>query len=94
MRRRNLLIAMLGTAGLGAAGKLLAAEQPDRFSAANEHVKELLRLMDTDKSGKISKQEWMNFMEAEFNRLDKDGSGELDPKELQHAGFSVRRSKS
>jgi Ca2+-binding EF-hand superfamily protein len=38
--------------------------------------------MDTDKSGKISKAEFMAFMEAEFNRLDKDKSGELDPKEL------------
>ena len=38
--------------------------------------------MDTDKNGKISKQEYMNFMSAEFDRLDKDKSGELDAKEL------------
>jgi Ca2+-binding EF-hand superfamily protein len=42
----------------------------------------LLLLMDTDKSGKISKQEWMTFMEAEFDRLDKDKKGELDVREL------------
>ena len=45
-------------------------------------VKALLLLMDTDKNGKISKQEWMKFMEAEFDRLDNDKSGELGPKEL------------
>ena len=33
--------------------------------------------------GKISKQEWMKFMEAEFDRLDKDKSGELTPQELE-----------
>jgi EF hand domain-containing protein len=38
--------------------------------------------MDTDKNGKISKQEWMNFMEAEFDRLDKAKNGQLDVKEL------------
>jgi Ca2+-binding EF-hand superfamily protein len=38
--------------------------------------------MDTDKNGKISKKEFMDFMAAEFDRLDKDKSGELDPKEL------------
>jgi hypothetical protein len=34
------------------------------------------------KSGKISKKEFMNSMEAEFDRLDKDKNGELDVKEL------------
>lgn len=42
----------------------------------------LLLLMDTDKNGRISKKEFMDFMEAEFERLDKDKSGELDVKEL------------
>lgn len=45
-------------------------------------VKQLLLLMDTNKNGKISKKEFLNFMEAEFDRLDKDKSGELDVKEL------------
>jgi hypothetical protein len=35
-------------------------------------AKSLLLLMDTDKDGRVSKQEWMSFMEAEFDRLDKD----------------------
>jgi EF hand domain-containing protein len=38
--------------------------------------------MDTDKNGKITKQGWMRFMEAEFDRLDKDKSGDLDAKDL------------
>jgi hypothetical protein len=35
----------------------------------------LLLLIDTDESGKIFKQEWLKFMEAEFDRLDKDKKG-------------------
>jgi Ca2+-binding EF-hand superfamily protein len=41
--------------------------------------------MDTDQNGKISKQEWMKFMEAEFERLDKNKTGELDVKELKQS---------
>jgi Ca2+-binding EF-hand superfamily protein len=43
----------------------------------------------TDKNGKISKKEFMAFMEAEFERLDKDKSGELDAKELTHSKLRV-----
>jgi Ca2+-binding EF-hand superfamily protein len=57
-------------------------------------VKELLLLMDTDKNGKISKQEWMAFMEAEFNQLDKEGKGELDPKQLSQSRLLAKRSNS
>jgi Ca2+-binding EF-hand superfamily protein len=38
--------------------------------------------MDRDKSGKVSKEEFMTFMAAEFERLDKNKDGELDVKEL------------
>jgi hypothetical protein len=30
------------------------------------------RVFDPNEKGKITKQEWMKFMEAEFDRLDKD----------------------
>jgi Ca2+-binding EF-hand superfamily protein len=45
--------------------------------------------MDTDKSGKISMQEWMKFMEAEFDRLDKGKNGLLDVKELMQSQLRV-----
>lgn len=56
-----------------------------------EDVKDLLLLMDTNKNGKISRQEFMSFMEAEFDRLDKDKSGELDPKELTQSRIRAYR---
>jgi len=54
-----------------------------------EEVKQLLLLMDKDKNGRISKAERMKFMEAEFDRLDKDKSGDLDVKELTQSKLRV-----
>jgi Ca2+-binding EF-hand superfamily protein len=50
--------------------------------------------MDTDKNGKISKEEWMKFMEAEFDRLDKDKRGQLNVKELTQSKLRVRHPVS
>ncbi len=50
----------------------------------------MLLLMDTDKSGKVSKREFMGFMEAEFERLDVNKDGELDVKELTDSRVQVR----
>lgn len=94
MTRRGLLVAMIGATGAAMAQKVSTAPQPDKFALANEEVRELLLLMDTDNSGKVSKQEWMNFMEAEFNRLDKDNSGELDLQELRQSRFGIKGAKS
>jgi len=95
--QRSLLIALFSTilalAGSAFAQKASVPKQQDRATLASPHVQELLLLMDTDKNGKVSKQEWMKFMEAEFNRLDKDKSGELTPQEFELSKVRVR-SKS
>ena len=93
MDRRRLIIAAISATGVVFAKKVGASDQ-DKFAVANQDVKELLFLMDTDKCGKVSKRDWMNFMEAEFNRLDKDGNGVLDLAELRQSAVSVRRPKS
>ncbi len=57
-----------------------------RIRVAGEgQVLQLLRLMDKDKSGQVSRAEFIRFMEAEFNRLDVDRSGELAPRELSRS---------
>jgi Ca2+-binding EF-hand superfamily protein len=94
MMRRNLLIALLSaTALVGAAlaQKSATPKQPTTDALAEENVKGLLLIMDTDKNGKISKQEWMKFMEGEFDRLDKAKKGELDSKELRQSMVSVKQ---
>jgi Ca2+-binding EF-hand superfamily protein len=88
---------MMAIAGLFAVGSLvesaIAQEKQnvpkvqDKISQSAEEVKQLVLMMDTDKSGKISKKEFMNFMSAEFDRLDTDKSGELDVKELAQSAF-------
>jgi Ca2+-binding EF-hand superfamily protein len=39
--------------------------------------------VDKDKNGTVSKDEFMQFMSAEFDRLDVDKSGTLEHKELR-----------
>jgi hypothetical protein len=87
-------------AALGAASRLLGAEpaqkqptpkSPDKLTLGQDEVEQLLLLMDTDKDGKISKKEWMAFMEAEFDRLDTDKSGELDAKEIAKSRLRATR---
>jgi Ca2+-binding EF-hand superfamily protein len=81
--------AMLGT--VRAQEKAAVPKAPNKIALGENDVKQLLLLMDTDKNGKISKQEYMTFMEAEFDRLDTDKSGELDPKELAQSSLRVSR---
>jgi hypothetical protein len=66
------------------------AEREKQLAAATEAAKQLLLAMDTDKSGKISKEEWMKFMADEFDRLDTNHNVELDPKELLRSRMRVR----
>jgi Ca2+-binding EF-hand superfamily protein len=89
MRSSKLFVSFLLAAMLVivAAGAAFAQRQSTPRTATgkaltDEEVKQLLLLMDTDKNGKISRQEYLQFMQAEFSRLDVDKSGELDPKEL------------
>jgi len=94
MNRRNLVTALI-TGAVAMASKAFAQtttavpKQPNINAIAEANVKQLLLLMDADKNGRISKKEWMNFMSAEFDRLDTDHSGELDPKELMQSRLTV-----
>jgi len=63
----------------------------NRVALGSDEVKQLVELMDTDKSGKVSKAEYMAFFSAEFDRMDKDKSGELDVKELEKSQLMVVR---
>ena len=68
------------------------ASQPmpvDKPAIGMGEVKQLLLLMDTDKNGKVSKQEFMKFMNAEFERLDTNKNGNLDVKELTKSKVRV-----
>ena len=85
--------AMIGTTVRAQeSGQKPAPGPNDRKVAAGEReAKKLLLLMDTDKSGKVSKQEWLKFMEAEFHRLDKSNQGQLNAKQLNQSNLSATR---
>ena len=67
-----------------AAATEVSANSPQVAAGTAEAMK-LLRLMDTNKNGNISRTEYMAFMAAEFDRLDIDHNGELDIKELSRS---------
>jgi len=95
MRERNLLIAFLvvTTLGIGFAQKSVP-KQPDKNVMAIENVKQLLLVMDPDKRGRISKQQWMAFMEAEFDRLDLEKKGEVDQSAIKQSTVYVKQARS
>jgi hypothetical protein len=63
-----------------------------KVAAGEIEAKKLLLLMDTDKNGKVSRKEFMDFMAAEFDRLDKSKDGELDVKELTQSQLIPART--
>lgn len=89
-----LAIAVLATTwvihGNAAEERQTLPKPPDKQMLRAAKVKQLLLLMDTDGSGKISKQEWLRFMEAEFDILDSGKTSLLDLKKLTVNNAQVR----
>ena len=75
--------------GNAAAQKASVPKPQDKLAIGEQGVRQLLALMETDKNGLVSKQEFMKFMEAEFARLDKNKKGELNVKELTQSSLSA-----
>lgn len=84
---RKMLVVAAAVLGLAGAAGLYAHVDPEM--AALKPTLELLHLMDTDSNGKVSKAEYMNFMEQEFNRLDVNHDGELDLNELAKTPYHI-----
>jgi Ca2+-binding EF-hand superfamily protein len=76
------LVATGATLGTAVAQNASTSNPQANLALGEAEVKKLLPLMDTDSDGKVSKQVFMSFMEAEFDRLDKKKEGKLDVKEL------------
>jgi hypothetical protein len=71
--------------GDATAQKASSPKTPDIVAMGQPQATELLLLMESDKSGKVSKDQWMKFMGAEFDRLDKAKSGQVNLKELKES---------
>jgi len=77
-----------------AVAREITAPAPHKLAKVDAETKQLLLLMDRDQNGKVSKQEFMTFMEMEFDRLDKDKNGQLDVRELTQSQFRTRQAIS
>ena len=94
MVRRNLLLTLFVVTALGTGvSQRGVSRQPDKLTIAIDNVKQLLLVMDTN-NGRISKQEWLRFMEAEFDRLDREKKGELDQSQIRQSTVYVKQARS
>ncbi|MGB2667899.1 MAG: hypothetical protein WAK48_28155 [Candidatus Acidiferrum sp.] len=78
----GILLALGAVQNTAVPQKSAVPKPQDNLVLGEDEVRRLMLLINPNERGKITKQEWMKFMEAEFDRLDKDKSGELDAKEL------------
>jgi hypothetical protein len=86
------VLVVIGTMlGSAAAQKASVPKPQNKLAMGEDGVKQLLPLMNTDTKGMVSKQEFMKFMEAEFERLDKSKKGELNVNELTQSSLSASR---
>jgi hypothetical protein len=69
------VVGMISTAAL--------ADSRRTKAAADKDVHTLVLMMDKDKDGTVSKDEFMEFMSREFDRLDVNKSGKLEPQHLR-----------
>jgi hypothetical protein len=83
-------IAICALGGNAVAQKDSVPKPQDTVALGQNEAEQLLLLIDSDKTGKITKQEWMKFMAEEFDRLDKNKSGEIDAKELARSRLRAR----
>ena len=74
LERRRILAAMFlaGAAAKAGSAQRTTPRPPDRIALGEEGIQQLLLLMSLDKNCKISKQEFLRLMEAEFDRMDTD----------------------
>jgi len=85
------MIATVSMLGNAAPQKASVPKQQDKLALGEDEVKKLVVIMAPDTNAKISKAEYMRFMEAEFERLDKNKSGELEVKNLMQPTITASR---
>jgi hypothetical protein len=77
------------TVGIAAAQNTVSPPTPGQVTMGEDDAKKMVLLMDADKNGQVSREEFKTFMDAEFKRLDTDKSGEIDVNEMRHSLFTA-----
>src|ERR1700693_3875775 len=84
------IIALIGMSLIGGSVSTAAVALSKRTNAAaTVDARQLVRMMDTDKNGTVSKDEFIEFMSQTFDRLDVNKSGQLEREELASGGGPV-----
>ena len=84
------IIALAGVlliAGAVATAEAAKKRVPSRAHEEAVETSELVKMLDIDKNGVVSKEEFMNFMSREFDRLDVNKNQQLEPSELSRAAL-------
>jgi hypothetical protein len=76
-------IALIATSLIVGTFSTAALAVSKRTAAADRDVKSLLHMMDKDQNGVVSKDEFLEFMSQEFDRLDVNKSNTLEPSEMR-----------
>jgi hypothetical protein len=81
MMTAGALLLAVGFAAPSSFAQTASAAAAPPFPGRNNAI-ELIRLMDRDQNGKVSRQEFMSHMAQVFDQLDVNKDGELDVNEL------------
>jgi EF hand len=68
---------------IGSASTSAFAVSKRTATAASADVRALVRMMDKDQNGAVSKEEFLQYMGEVFDRLDVNRSGQLEPSEVR-----------
>jgi Ca2+-binding EF-hand superfamily protein len=78
------LVALIGmTLAVGSMSTSAFAVTKRTAAAADADVRALVRMMDKDQNGAVSRDEFLQYMGQVFDRLDVNRSGQLEPAEVR-----------
>ena len=83
MRKLQSIITLAGVSLLvGSLSTAAMAQSRSTRAVASRDVNQLVRLMDKDQNGTVSKQEFLDFMSQTYDQLDINKTGEIGPREV------------
>ena len=80
-------IALMAASLIALSGASASAFSEKALTKGERDARHLMHLMDRDHNGQVSKAEFLQFMEQEFDRVDRDRSGQLTQEELSRSGI-------
>ena len=67
----------------------IPTRQTDTATAVQPQVEQLLLVIGENQHGQVSKEEFLQLMQAAFDKIDKDASGQVKCTDLEKSGVGV-----